>query len=99
MPCEHIKYSAETLAYDRSSSLSLVDNPNGTEYIGMFFMYSTTEIKVVTEEFLISFSNFISSIGGNLGMFIGFSCFGAFSWAFDHMKRILDMKNVVAGIK
>ena len=99
MPCEHIKYSAETLAYDRSSSLSLVDNPNGTEYIGMFFMYSTTEVKVVTEELLISFSNFISSIGGNLGMFIGFSCFGVFSWAFDHVKRILNRKDVVAEIK
>ena len=99
MPCEHIKYSAETLAYDRSSSLSLVDNPNGTEYIGMFFMYSTTEVKVVTEELLISFSNFISSIGGNLGMFIGFSCFGVFSWAFDHVKGILNRKNIVAEIK
>ena len=92
MPCEHIKYSAETLAYDRSSSLSLVDNPNGTEYIGMFFMYSTTEVKVVTEELLISFSNFISSIGGNLGMFIGFSCFGVFSWAYDLIKSFLLTK-------
>ena len=62
-------------------------------------MYATTEVKVITQELLISFSNFISSIGGNLGMFIGFSCFGVFSWAFDLVKRILNQKNVVAEMK
>ena len=100
MPCEHVKYSVESLAYDKSSSLSIGPHPaEDDEYIGMFFMYATTEVKVIKEELLISFSNFVSSIGGNLGMFIGFSCFGVFSWIFDHMKRILDKKNVVAGIK
>ena len=98
MPCEHVKYSAESLAYDKSSSLSLVTNSTD-EYIGIFFMYATTEVKVITQELLISFSNFISSIGGNLGMFIGFSCFGAFSWAFDHVKGVLNRKNVVAEIE
>ena len=62
-------------------------------------MYSTMEIKAGTEEFLISFSNFISSIGGNLGMLIGFSCFGVFFWAFDHVKRVLNQKNVFAEIR
>ena len=62
-------------------------------------MYSTTEIKVVTEEFLISFSSFISSIGGNFGMLIGFSCFGVFSWAFDRVKRVFNQKNVFAEIE
>ena len=93
MPCEFIKYSAETLAYDRSSSLSISPHtPIEEEYIGIFFMYATTEIKVITEELLINFSNFVSSVGGNLGMFIGFSCFGVFSWTYDLIKEFLDRK-------
>ena len=93
MPCEHVKYSVESLAYDKSSSLSIGPHPaEDDEYIGMFFMYATTEVKVIKEELLISFSNFVSSIGGNLGMFIGFSCFGVFSWAYDLIKGVLLTK-------
>ena len=54
----------------------------------IYFYYSTTEVPVQTEEFILDSANFISAIGGNLGMFIGFSFLGFFSWFYDKIERI-----------
>ena len=54
----------------------------------VLFYYLSTEIDVVTTDLLINFSNFVSAIGGNLGMFIGFSLLGAFSGFYDMSKQL-----------
>ena len=52
----------------------------------IMFYYSTTELKIETKELLLNFPNFLSAVGGNLGMFIGFSFLGFFSAFYDMMK-------------
>ena len=37
-------------------------------------MYSGTEVVVLEEVKLVSLSTFIGGVGGNLGLFLGFSC-------------------------
>ena len=55
----------------------------------ILFYYSTTEIKVITEDKIINFSNFISAVGGNLGLFIGFSFLGFFSCFYNLIEFLL----------
>ena len=54
----------------------------------IMFYYSTTELKIETKELLLNFPNFLSAVGGNLGMFIGFSFLGFFSAFYDMMKLL-----------
>ena len=54
----------------------------------IMFYYSTTELKIETKELLLNFPNFLSAVGGNLGMFIGFSFLGFFSALYDMMKLL-----------
>ena len=54
----------------------------------IMFYYSTTELKIETKELLLNFPNFLSAVGGNLGMFIGFSFLGFFSAFYDLMKLL-----------
>ena len=57
----------------------------GTEIL---FYYATTSIQIVTEDRMINFSNFVSAVGGNLGLFVGFSFLGFFSLFYKTSKRI-----------
>ena len=54
----------------------------------IMFYYSTTELKIQTKELLLNFPNFLSAVGGNLGMFIGFSFLGFFSAFYDMIKLL-----------
>ena len=56
----------------------------------VMFYYSTTQIKVMSEDKIINFSNFISAVGGNLGLFIGFSFLGFFSSFYNVIKRLCN---------
>ena len=61
---------------------------NDTRSIVLY--YSTTEVKVTHQELLINFSTFVSAVGGNLGLFIGFSFLGVFSSLFDLIKLVCN---------
>jgi len=53
--------------------MSFIDRPNDTVQANIFFETPITEIK--SEAFLVDFGNLLSSIGGSLGLFLGFSCY------------------------
>ena len=103
-----MKYEAATLSYDKYASLSVAPETLTTnasklengQYQGkdenkqIYVYYSSTEVNVLTEEFILDFSNFISAIGGNLGMFIGFSFLGFFSWFYDMVDRLCNRINI-----
>ena len=105
-PCEFVRYEAQTLSYDKFSSFTIIPNNNEANNLSdenqtageeedkmIIFYYYTTEIEVITVDLLINFSNFLSAIGGNLGMFIGFSFFGCFAAAYDAINRISKQVN------
>ena len=67
-----------------------IERSEGSTNVPKFIMfyYSTTELKIETKELLLNFPNFLSAVGGNLGMFIGFSFLGFFSAFYDMIKLL-----------
>ena len=51
------------------------------------YMFETMELQVKEEYVIYDFVGMISSIGGNLGLFIGFSFFDAFCWLVDLIQK------------
>ena len=43
----------------------------------LWIMYQTTEVVESQEDKLVSFPSFVGGVGGNLGLFLGFSCLTA----------------------
>ena len=55
----------------------------------MMISYATTSIKVTTTSKLIDVASFISSVGGNLGLFVGFSFTSMFFFLYDKIEKCL----------
>ena len=45
--------------------------------------YDTTDVKISTNSELIDLPTFISNVGGNLGLFVGFSVLGGMFFIYD----------------
>ena len=97
------KSSISILSHDKSSSKTKsgqISPINKTESqreevdyrlkIGkeILIYYSTTTVKVISEANMINFPNFVSAVGGNLGLFVGFSFLGFFSCFYTSVKSI-----------
>ena len=50
--------------------------------------YSTTDVKVSEEIDIIDLATFVGSIGGNLGLFLGFSFLGLFNAVWDFLPQL-----------
>ena len=61
----------------------------------IYLYYSSTEIKVKRSELLVTFSSFVSAVGGNLGIFIGFSFLGFFTKFHDMIKKLLHWELII----
>ena len=59
------------------------DKKETDNYRYLSLYYGTTDVKVSTTSELIDFSTFISNVGGNLGLFVGFSVLGGFFFIYD----------------
>ena len=57
------------------------------------YMFETMELQVKEEYVIYDFVGMISSIGGNLGLFIGFSFFDAFCWLVDLIQKWISNIN------
>ena len=62
-----------------------------TRYISMY--YTSSDVTTLTEDKLIDFSGFVSAIGGNLGLFLGFSFLGMFSSLYEYIETRLSAKS------
>ena len=94
--------------YSGISPISVLDNikSNTSEKIAMnsvskplktseiYIFYSTTDIRVESVETLVDFNSFISSIGGSLGLFLGFSFWGFLSFFYDCIKALYTNINM-----
>ena len=48
--------------------------------------YTTSDVSTFTEARLIDFSGFVSAIGGNLGLFLGFSFLGMLFSLYEYIE-------------
>ena len=101
-PCQFTTYDTETISYDRNSKmahnmvetwfqisdLDVEPTENGTI---LMLTYQTTDMKVTQKVKILDESSFISSVGGNLGLFIGFSfldsLFVLYKWIFTRSTK------------
>ena len=84
--CDISTYNLEATEYDKDSIITsymhnmyksmfrdiLVTPPNTSTY-SIMLMFSTTDVSISEEVKINHLSEFVSSVGGNLGLFIGFS--------------------------
>ena len=87
-PCQRATFKMGVKAYDDISSIYIPGNEyygKDTRWIKM--SYSTTKVKISTTSRLIEFASFVSSIGGNLGLFVGFSFISMFFFIYDQLEK------------
>ena len=65
-------------------------NFNGmADYRGVHVSYSKTVVTEMTTSKLVDTATFISSIGGNLGLFVGFSFINGFFFLYDYAEKLM----------
>ena len=56
---------------------------------GVYAMYESSKVKTEEEYLLMGANAIISATGGSLGLFLGFSCFGAIWNIFEMIESII----------
>ena len=80
-----------TDGYRRSTGIK---RPNNTETYSVVINYDTSDVVVSEEIHLTTLPDFISSVGGNLGLFIGFSCLPVLLKATDYFCNFKITKTI-----
>ena len=99
VPCEINDYKMQTTEYDEDSIISVEMNkaftnqinvtvPKDTKANSMMLSFLKTEVDRSEEISLSNIPDFISSVGGNLGLFTGFSFLSALITLVDWVRRI-----------
>ena len=65
-----------------------ITRPNNTDTYSVALKYDSCDVTLSEEIQLITLADFISSVGGNLGLFIGFSCLPILLKAIDTIRQI-----------
>ena len=100
VPCEVASYKMQTTEYDADSLITVhmnsllktllqVSVPNNTKTYSLMVSFLKTEIDLSEEISLNQFSDLISSVGGNLGLFTGFSFLGVLLTLIEWKQKML----------
>ncbi len=54
--------------------ISTIDDSLGRFHVGMVFGFKTLQIDEEIETYIYDIGSFLTASGGNLGLFLGFSC-------------------------
>ena len=81
---------------EENQEFGVPDNVTNSRYVYLYF--TTPDETTYSSELIIDFPTFISSIGGNLGLFLGFSCMGVlfplYEWMEVRYIKSISNKNV-----
>ena len=77
-----------TLYKAKSQPLEKALTQNST--VDIAFAYSSDELKIEEETLMIGTSSYIGSVGGSLGLFLGFSCFTYLSCCIQKVFELCD---------
>ena len=97
--CGASEYKMQTTSYDVDSIISVRLNtafkkllnitiPRDVKSYTMLLSFLKTDIDISEEISLNQFSDFISSVGGNLGLFIGFSFLSALLTMVEWLRKM-----------
>jgi hypothetical protein len=85
VPCLTSTYTIESNEFEGPNTITAymtqayrqmvkITVPNNTDTYSVVLNFETTDVVLSEEIQLTTLPDFISSVGGNLGLFIGFSC-------------------------
>ena len=89
-PCTKISFDFETFILHRNSWIETKEEqelPDGTYFFKFSYASLQVEEKVVTLAY--DLENFFASVGGNLGLFLGFSCLPLMLSILDFARKML----------
>ena len=75
-------YEAKSQSFERA----LIQN----DTVELLFTYASDEIKIEEETLMIGTSSYIGSVGGSLGLFLGFSFFTGLSCCIQKVFELCD---------
>lgn len=78
LPCSKTVYDMKLLKYHKNSNIGLeVEKAKNIHNLAIYFKfdYETFAVEEFTETLIYDTGNFLTQLGGNLGLFLGFSCF------------------------
>ena len=80
-PCKKIEYVGNmNMAHQNSRKLMPHQVPNASQYVGVWVQYDSFIVQEQQEYFILDGNELVSSIGGFLGMFLGFSTLSIAEW-------------------
>ena len=94
-PCKTTTYEAGILKFQQDPygvwhNKSKTNSASFKRTVAMYF--TTTDVTTYTEARLIDFSGFVSAVGGNLGLFLGFSFLGMLFDLYGYIENSLSSK-------
>lgn len=73
---------------EKEENATGLDDPT-YRYLNIY--YGSTNVKVYTTSLKIDINTFISNVGGNLGLFVGFSVLGGLFSIYDFISQHISM--------
>ena len=94
-PCKTTTYDAGILKFKQNPygvwhNESKTNRTSFNRTVAMY--YTTSDVTTYTEARLIDFSGFVSAVGGNLGLFLGFSFLGMLFDLYEYIENSLSSK-------
>ena len=83
--CENIIYDIKLSKMGENSAF-LMEDENNT----LLYTYASPKVKIEEEYTLMGTTAIISAAGGSLGLFLGFSCYGAIWHILDMLERVYN---------
>lgn len=87
MPCKQKSY-VQTLKYYHQTSWSFKAVSEDTFYL--YMVYNSMDVKTKTETLIYDLGDVFSAAGGNLGLVLGFSCFGCIMELIKYVQWYFD---------
>ena len=95
IPCQRTSYDA-SIEFLHKNSFFDFGNSFGEnffdEHVLLSLEYGTLLIEEHTENLVYDITNFLAAAGGNMGLFLGFSCLSMFLGLLKVFKKILNHK-------
>ena len=86
--CQYTKYRRIVSKRSRSSATNY--NPISKGAIRFLFIFPSVSYTISEAQLIANLSDFLSGIGGNLGLFLGFSLIGTLFGLYNFVRAIID---------
>ena len=85
----------ETTCRNRKQKNINTSRLNGTGYRYINIYYAVTDVKISITSKMMNLPTFISNVGGNLGLFVGFSVLGVMYFIYDIAREAINWSTIL----